>query len=185
MTGHGEAPAADGVVYWLTGLAGAGKTTIAREMTALLRAEGRPVVHLDGDQLRWALGSTRSYSADDRKQLALTYSRLCSLLSGQGIDVVCSTISMFAEVHGFNRNTLPRYVEVYIRVPLDILEKRDQKGLYSGARRGEISNVIGIDLPLIEPSDPDMIVDNDGSDTPPTLAMAILSSGLWHTNGTK
>lgn len=174
MTSDGEVRATEGIVYWLTGLAGAGKSTIGRELAALLRAADHPVVHLDGDQLRWALGMTGSYSLDERKQLAMSYSRLCSLLAGQGINVVCSTISMFAEVHAFNRSTLSRYFEVYLRVPLDVLERRDQKCLYSRARRGEISNVIGIDLPLIEPADPDMILDNEGTEMPTVLASAIL-----------
>ena len=157
-------------LYWLTGLAGAGKTTIGRELYSLIKAKKSNVVFLDGDVLREVFGKNMDYSTNERIKIAFQYSRLCKLLTEQGIDVICATISMFKECWEWNRDNIPFYHEIYIRVPLDILIKRDQKQLYSRALNGEIQQVMGIDIPFDEPGKPDLIIDNDGSKTPNYLA---------------
>ena len=96
----------------------------------------------------------------------MRYSRLCKMLSEQGIDVICATISLFYEVQDWNRNNITYYKEVYIKVPLEILIKRDQKQLYSRALRGEIENVMGINMDVNEPKNPDLIIENDGTRLP-------------------
>ena len=94
---------------------------------------------------------------------AMRNARLCRMLSDQGVDVVCATISMFRECREWNREHIPSYREIYLRVPIETLIERDQKQLYSQALRGEIRNVMGVDIEIEEPESPDVIVANDGS----------------------
>lgn len=165
-----------GTVYWFTGLSGAGKTTLANRFCERLRAAGRTVVLLDGDDLREVFGNDLGHSLNDRFTSAMRNARLCRLLSGQGVDVVCATISLFHACHEWNRTHLPDYREIYLRVPMPVLQQRDQHGLYSRAARGEIANVIGVDLAIEEPRNPDAVLDNDGSIAPDELV-----SRLWRT----
>lgn len=150
-----------GSVYWITGLSGAGKTTISQLLAQSLRLHDNQVILLDGDTLREVLNSEDSYDSENRQRLALTYSRLCKLLSSQSFSVVIATISMFHDVRRWNRLNLPNYTEIYLRVPMSTLIKRDQKQLYSRYLSGQASEVMGLDVPFEEPIDPDIIIDND------------------------
>ena len=109
---------AAGNVYWITGLSGAGKTTLARLLTRWLRERGRPVLLLDGDELRAALGASALVAPHERLALASCYGRLCRLLALQGSDVVIATISLFHAIHRWNRAQLPGYVEILLDVPI-------------------------------------------------------------------
>jgi len=152
-----------GTLFWFTGLAGAGKTTIGKRFYEHIKSLERHVVILDGDTLREVFGDVTCYSMEDRRKLAMRYSRLAHMLTEQEIDVVCCTISMFHEVREWNRGNIPSYQEIYIKVPIDILIERDQKGLYSAVLDGEIQNVIGVDIEAEEPKHPDIIIENDGT----------------------
>ena len=150
-----------GNVFWITGLSGAGKTTVARELWNRLRAGGRPVVLLDGDELRSAIAENLGHSAADRRRSAMRNARLCRLLADQGSDVVCATISLFHEVQRWNRENILGYREIYLRVPIDELQRRDSKGIYAAASRGA-RDVVGIDVPAEAPEAPDLVLDNYG-----------------------
>ena len=152
--------ASPGRVFWITGLSGAGKTTVGRELTSRLRAAGRPVTFLDGDALRAVIAEDLGHSAGDRRRSAMRNARLCRLLATQGTDVVCATISLFHDVHRWNREHIPGYREIYLRVPIEELRRRDCKGLYAGAQRGNARDVVGLDLPAEVPEAPDLILDN-------------------------
>jgi adenylylsulfate kinase-like enzyme len=162
-----------GRVYWFTGLSGAGKTTIGRLFFGMLRARNAAAVLLDGDILREVFGNDLGHSREERLKSAMRNSRLCKMLSDQGIDVVCATISLFRECQEWNRAHMPGYHEIYLRVPMTVLLERDQKQLYSRALRGEVKDVMGIDVPMEEPSRPELIVENDGSEKPAALAQRI------------
>lgn len=149
-------------VYWITGLSGAGKTTIGKALYAILQKRNPAVVLLDGDAMRAVLGNSFGYSVEERWKCAMFYARLCKLLVEQGITVVCCTISMFDNVREWNREHIPGYVEVYIKVSTRVLLERDQKKLYSKARASTASDVIGIDIHMEEPKTPDVIIENDG-----------------------
>lgn len=151
------APPGSGVI-WITGLSGAGKSTLAREVTARLRNSGRPVILLDGDELREVFGATSNktdHGRDRRLALAMQYAHLCRIIASQGVLVVIATISMFREVHAWNRIYLPNYFEVYLKVPVEELRRRDPKGIYRRFDAGELANVAGLDLPVDEPEAPD------------------------------
>lgn len=154
---------AQGTVFWFTGLSGAGKTTIGRLFYEYLKKQNRHVVFLDGDILREVFGNDLGHTLADRKKSAERNSRLCKMLADQGGDVVCATISMFHDCRDWNRKNILNYKEIYIQVPIEVLINRDQKGLYSRALRGEVKNIMGIDLEIEEPTSPDIVLKNDGS----------------------
>jgi adenylylsulfate kinase-like enzyme len=145
-------------VFWITGLSGSGKSTICRLLVDVLRKKGRSVVMLDGDELRDVMGAEELHSRADRLKLAMRYARMCRMLALQNLDVAISTISLFKEVHEWNRQNVPGYVEIYMKVPLDELARRDPKKIYARAARGELENVAGFDLPVDFPSAPDFTI---------------------------
>ena len=152
-----------GRVIWITGLAGAGKTTVSVLVRDRLRAVGAAPVLLDGDALREIFGQTTAFDRASRLALATQYGRLCRELALQGVDVICATISMFDAVRAWNRRNMPRYFEVYLRVPASELRRRDQKGLYSNAKPGA---VVGLSEDFEEPKAADLIIDHYGDMTP-------------------
>jgi adenylylsulfate kinase-like enzyme/phosphohistidine swiveling domain-containing protein len=158
-----ETTAATGRVYWITGLSGAGKTTIGQELWRRLRAAGRSVVFLDGDALREVIAEDLGHTTSSRHKSALRNARLCRMLSDQGQDVVCPTISMFHDVQQWNRENIPGYREIYLQVPLVELQRRDAKGIYAAAQRGELRDVVGLDVPAELPKAPDLTLDNFGA----------------------
>jgi len=155
-------------VVWVTGLSGAGKTTLAVKLVKELKARSKQVVLLDGDELREIFRSSESieknHSRDARLSLAFSYSKLTKNIANQGINVVIATISMFHEVHEWNRKHLPGYFEVFISVPINELRRRDPKGIYKRFDAGEISNVAGLDLEVDVPSNPHYILRYESAD---------------------
>src|ERR1700675_1668824 len=133
-----------GRVFWITGLSGAGKTTLGLELSSRLRAAGRRVTFLDGDALRSVIAEDLGHSLDDRRRSAMRNARLCRLLAEQGVDVVCATISLFHEVQRWNRKNITGYREIYLRVPMDELRRRDTKGIYARAENGNGRDVVGL-----------------------------------------
>lgn len=164
-----------GYVYSITGLSGAGKTTIAKLFYDKLIKTTPNLVLLDGDDLRTVLKDKgKAYSQEGRLEIALTYARLCYLLSQQGTNVICATISMFEDVWEWNRENIANYRLIYVRVSIETLIKRDKKQLYSRALRKEIENVYGIDIPVVEPISADLVLDNEGTETPEELLQKLL-----------
>ena len=152
-----------GRVFWITGLSGAGKTTLGLELWSRLRAAGRPATFLDGDALRSAIAEDLDHSTGNRRQSAMRNARLCRLLAEQGADVVCATISLFHDVQRWNRENIPGYREIYLRVPIDEVRRRDSKGIYARAGRGDMADVVGLDVPAEAPESPDLVLDNYGA----------------------
>lgn len=152
-----------GLLYWITGLSGAGKTTIGKGLYCELKKKQDNIVLLDGDVLRKILNSEAGYSNEERRALAMQYARICKMLTDQGITVICCTIAMFHDVREWNRSNNRGYIEVFLDVPMEVLEDRDQKGLYSKLKKGESSNLAGVDLEVEWPKNPDIVIKNDGS----------------------
>lgn len=139
-----------GTVYWITGLSGSGKTTLSKKLTDyLLKKKGKKVIRLDGDELREVLNKKFSHSRNDRLKIAMTYARLVKLLSKQGYDVVIATISLFKEVHKWNRLNNYKLLSIFLDVPIVELKKRDPKKIYKNSRvKGLIAGIgVKVDIP--------------------------------------
>lgn len=148
-----------GAVIWICGLAGAGKTTFAQDLFLFLKKQRDNVVLLDGDVFRSIFQEQPDFSKEGRLKVAKKISALCSFLSANGMIVVCATISLFEEIYIMNRQNIPHYLEVFVKCEMEELKKRDKKGLYSAALRGEISNVMGVDIAFVEP-EAHFVIDN-------------------------
>lgn len=144
--------------YWITGLSGSGKTTMANLLTDLIKKNNQSVIQLDGDILRKVLKS-KVYSYEERKELGLQYSRFCQLLVSQGVNVVIGVIGLFHDLHSFNRKNITNYIEIFLDTPLEELKRRDVKGIYKDFENGTINNVSGIDIKAEFPISPDVKVE--------------------------
>jgi adenylylsulfate kinase-like enzyme len=162
--------AESGSIYWITGLPGVGKKTLARSLALRLTRKGRPVITSSGDSLRRELGDRFGYTQRDRHAISQAYSRVCRELSKQGPDVVFSTVSMFEDVRRWNRAHLESYCEIYLKTSIDVLVARHPKGLYAAARAGRIRHVPGHDQPVEEPQRPDIVLVDDGRRTAADIA---------------
>ena len=158
-----------GKVYWITGLSGAGKTTVGRLLYKNLLINNDNVIFLDGDTLREVFGNDLGYSVEDRHISAMRNARLCNFLSDQGMIVICCTISMFHDVRKWNRDNIDNYIEIYLKVSLDVLKKRNQKNLYKKSRK----DVVGIGIDMEEPVNADIVINNDGEFTPDEILKMI------------
>lgn len=154
-----------GTVYFFTGLAGAGKTTLGTLFYERMKAKKNDVVLLDGDQLRRLSTVVSGYTTEERRSGAYFNFELGQLLTDQNIDVVLCSISMYDDVRAWAREHIENYKEIYIKVKWETLYKRDQKGLYSSGTK----NVVGVDLLCEEPKTPDIIIENDGQETPQAI----------------
>ncbi len=134
-----------GCVIWITGLSGSGKTTLAKQVYAKIKQRYQHAVYLDGDGLRDILGDY-GYSKQERIALALKRAKLANFLAQEGLIVIVSTISLFAEVYAYNQKHITSYYEIYVECDFSELQRRDQKQLYTRALKGEICNVVGIDI---------------------------------------
>ncbi len=155
-----------GCVYWITGLSGAGKTTIGKLLYQKMKEKAANTVFLDGDVLRKVFGDDLGYTKDDRKRCAMRYARLCGLLADQGINVICCTISMFDSVREWNRCNIRDYREIYVKVPMHVLQERNQKGLYSEAVSRNDVSLVGVTYEMEEPKSPDLVLNNEGALSP-------------------
>lgn len=160
-----------GTVFWITGLSGAGKSTVAVRLQARLRAIGRPAMLIDGDRMRAILGA-EGLGSPDRRRLGGIYAALARETALQGLDVVCATMSLFHDLHDWNRANIPRYREIYLRTQLATRRTRDPKGLYRAAATGAAGDMPGLDAGFEEPRAPDLVIDNDVAD--PDRAVALI-----------
>jgi adenylyl-sulfate kinase len=150
-----------GFTIWFTGLSGSGKTTLARVVEEILRERGMQVEVLDGDVVRTNLSKGLGFSKEDRDTNIKRIGFVCHLLSRNGVVAIASAISPYRDVRDSNRRMIGRFVEVYVKCPLDVLVKRDVKGMYAKALAGEIKGFTGVDDPYEEPLNPEVLVETD------------------------
>ncbi|MFO0665274.1 MAG: adenylyl-sulfate kinase [Polyangiaceae bacterium] len=161
-----------GVVIWFTGLSGAGKTTIATELTRMIAERGFPVEHLDGDAIRKVFPDT-GFTREARDAHIRRVGLVASYLEKHRVCVVASLISPYEDSRTFVRGICKSFFEVYISTGLAVCESRDPKGLYARARRREVANFTGISEPYEVPRQPEITIDA-GSGSPTEGAATIL-----------
>ena len=148
-------------VVWFTGLSGAGKSTIANLVEKKLHALGRHTFLLDGDNVRHGLNNDLGFTAADRVENVRRVGEVAKLMADAGLITLCAFISPFRAERRMVRDMLPpgEFVEIFVDTPLGEAEKRDAKGLYAKARRGELPNFTGIDSPYEPPEQADVHID--------------------------
>ncbi len=160
-----------GTLYFFTGLAGAGKTTIGGLFYERLKARKPDAVLVDGDRSRTKNGATqkKDYSTEARMKGAFSQMRSCKEYTDQGKDVVLCSISGYEDVRAWARENVENYKEIYIKVTWATLLQRNQKGLYSPGQK----DVVGVDLRWDEPKQSDLVIQNDGEESPEYIVACI------------
>jgi len=148
-------------VIWITGLSGAGKTTIAKEIIRILNENSIVAVLIDGDDFRKAISDPGvAYDSTSRLVNAYRISRFAKMIYQQNIVTVVATMSLFHEIHEWNRQNIDDYFEVYLKTDISLLKQNDIKKLYGKVNKGIEENLPGIDIPYEEPLFPDLIIHN-------------------------
>lgn len=152
-----------GFTLWLTGLSGAGKTTLTERIVPELRARGVSLEVLDGDEVRTNLSKGLGFSKEDRDTNIRRIGYVSRLLARNGVGVVTAAISPYREVRDEVRRSIEadgaEFVEVYVKCPIEVLAERDVKGLYKKALAGEIKEFTGVSDPYEEPLKPEITVE--------------------------
>lgn len=152
-----------GFTLWFTGLSGSGKSTVADLVADELKEECHQVERLDGDIVREHLTRDLGFTKEDRDENIRRISFVAKLLSRNNVIVITSFISPYRETRKEAAEEIgpEKFVEVFVKCPLEVCKKRDVKGLYEKAIRGEIENFTGISDPYEEPENPDIVIETD------------------------
>ena len=145
-----------GIVFWITGLSGSGKTTIAVKIRNNISNKYGPTVIMSGDDLR-KMFDLKKFSRQDRLTYALSYSKFCKCITDNKINIILSTISMFHKVRKWNRKNINNYVEIYILSDINKIIKQKNKFFY----KRNYKNIIGKDIKPEFPKSPHIIIKND------------------------
>ncbi len=151
------------IVVWLTGLSGSGKSTIADHLEQHLFNKGIHTANLDGDALRTGLNKDLGFSEEDRSENIRRIAEVSKILSNNGLVVIAAFVSPFSKDRNLVKNTVgeENFIEIFVQTSIEECERRDVKGLYSKARKGELKNFTGIDSPYENPINPDLIIDTE------------------------
>lgn len=149
-----------GIVLWLCGLSGSGKSTIANALERALQAEGKYVVILDGDNLRSGLNGDLGFSDEDRNENIRRTAEVAKIFSNNGAIVILSLITPQEEFRAQARKIIgEKYQEIYIKADFETCKQRDVKGLYAKQAKGEIKNFTGAGSNFTEPANPELVID--------------------------
>ncbi len=150
-----------GVTVWFTGLSGSGKSTIAEALEKVLKERGRNVEIMDGDVVRTNLSKGLGFSKEDRDINIRRIGFVCDLLARNGVVALAAAISPYREIRDENRANTENFLEVYVECSIEELTRRDVKGLYEKALKGEIKNFTGISDPYEEPLHPEVTLNSE------------------------
>jgi adenylylsulfate kinase len=180
-------PMREASVIWLTGLSGAGKSTIARTFHARILSCGVAAAVLDGDEIRQGLSQGLGFSDAERCENIRRIAEVARLLSSQGITVIVAAISPLRRHRGVARKIIGApYREVFVKAPLSVCEQRDVKGMYALARRGAIARFTGVSDTYEPPLNPDLLIDTSRCDVGMSVdRLMSLLAGFGTTEGAK
>ena len=147
------------MVIWITGISGAGKSTIANALMKLLKKKLPELMNIDGDEVRDVFEEKLGYTEDDRILNIKRIQRLCLLLDRQKQIIITSALYSNKDLLDWNRKYFSEYYEIYSDAPIDLVKKRDIKGLYNKYAEGIEKNIVGIDIPWHAPNKPDLKID--------------------------
>lgn len=150
-----------GYTIWFTGLSGSGKTTVANELVKRLRVKNVPIVLLDGDVIRKTLSSDLGYTKNERDKHITRVANVCHIITLNCVLNVACVISPTEEIRQYAKDLIKDFVEVYIKCPIEICNKRDVKGHYKKVNEGEIKDFVGVTIAYEEPENPDVVLETD------------------------
>lgn len=161
------------MIIWITGLSGAGKTTLSDAIAVLVKPRLPEFVQVDGDVIRAMVGQEADYSEAARVQQIKRLQALAGYLSRQNMVVAVAALYAHPDLLAWNRANFRDYFEVYIDAPIDTVRARDVKGLYAKAARGEMKHVVGLDIPWHAPAHADLTIDARKGETPEASALRV------------
>jgi len=164
-----------GFTVWFTGLPCCGKTTVADRVATILKEKGYRVERLDGDIVREGLTNDLGFSRKDRDENIRRIVFVAKMLSRNNVIVLATFVSPYREARRDARREIGRFVEVYVRCPVEICMKRDVKGMYKKAREEKITHFTGIDDPYEEPEHPELILDTDKESVDESIEKVLLT----------
>ena len=154
------------MVIWITGISGAGKTTLADALFGALKPRHPTLVRIDGDEVRALFGDTLGFAESDRKVQIERIQKLAAMLDSQGMTVIVAALYAHPDLLAWNRENFSEYFEIYLDASLDLVRGRDPKGLYAKADAGDMKDVVGLDVPWHAPNKAHMtVVAKDDLDT--------------------
>ncbi len=145
-----------GILFWITGLSGSGKTTVAEKIKKKISNKFGPTLTISGDDLR-QLFNYRSFSRKDRLNYALSYGKFCKYITDKNVNVIFSTVSLFNKVQNWNKSNINNYIEIYIKADINEVIKKKKKFFY----RGNHKNIVGKNLKAEFPKKPNILIKND------------------------
>ncbi len=150
-----------GVTLWFTGLSGSGKSTIAIALERYLSSRGHLCRILDGDNIRCGINSDLGFSESDRRENIRRIAEVCKLFTSTGVITLAAFVSPTRDLRRMAAEIIGRddFVEIYVSTPIEECERRDVKGLYAKARRGEIADFTGVSAPFEAPDAADIVID--------------------------
>ncbi len=154
-----------GICIWFTGLSGSGKTTIAIALEKELRKKGLLTQILDGDNIRAGINNNLGFSDEDRTENIRRIAEITKLFVNCGVITICCFVSPTEKIRTLAKSIIGEkdFFEIFVNTPIEVCEKRDVKGLYAKARKGEIKDFTGVNAPFEEPKNPFLILNNEKS----------------------
>lgn len=159
-----------GYVLWITGLPGSGKTSIAKKINNHYKKKNFDFLEISGDEIRKVL-KFDNYDKKSRKQYAKSYARLCKILSEKGVNVIISTVSLFHEIHKWNKKNIKNYKEVYIKSDLNQIIKNKKKKFYFN---NKIKNIVSKNIKAEYPLNPNIIIENNFKESIEQLSKKVI-----------